>query len=103
MISTMWTTAPADLLGLGGLAVRPVYGPGLCAGVAERAVAPTAAFLAASQGTGLPAGSTAVRLRPVTPQPIGDVVATRAGFDGSTTFDNNGTTLGSHSSRRPQS
>ena len=42
MISTTWMKAPADLLGLGGFDVRPVYGPSLCGGVAERAVAPIA-------------------------------------------------------------
>ncbi|TQN41601.1 hypothetical protein FHU33_0970 [Blastococcus colisei] len=97
MISMTWTTASADLLGLGGLDVRPVYGPGLCAAVAERAVAPIAAFAAPSQGTGLPTGGTAVRLRPVTRQAIGHGVVTTK------TFENNGTTLGNHSSRRPQS
>jgi hypothetical protein len=100
MISMTPTRAPADLLGLGDLDVRPVYGPGLCAGLAERAVAPIAAFTAPSQGTGLPAGSTAVRLRRVTRQPV---VVTSAGFVHSTTVENNGTTLGYHSSRRPQS
>ncbi|WP_324278609.1 hypothetical protein [Blastococcus brunescens] len=93
MISMTPTFAPADLLGQGGLDARPVYAPGLCAGLAERAVAPTAA----SQGTGLPAGGTAVRLRPVSRQAIGHDVVTKH------VFDNNGTTLGSHSSRRPQS
>ena len=100
MISMTWTNAPADLLGQGGLDARPAYALGLCAGLAERAVAPTAA---PSRGTGLPAGSTAVRLRSVTRRPIGHVVVSGAAFDKSTTFDNNGTTLGYHSSRRPQS
>jgi len=91
MISTTWTTAPADLLGLGRLGMRPAYGPGL-SGFAERAGAPTAT----RQGTGLPAVSTAVRLRPGARQVIGhDVIAT--------SFQNNGTTLGIHASRRPPS
>jgi hypothetical protein len=93
MISTTWTKAPADLLGLGGLDVRPAYRPGLCSGFSARAVAPSAR----ARETGLPAGGTAVRLRPVTGQPIGHVVVT------TTSFENNGTTLGNHSSGRPQS
>ena len=91
MISTTWTKAPADLLGLGSLDVRPAYGPGQC--FAERAGAPAAT----AQGTGLSAVSTAIRLRPVTRQAIGHDVVTEK------FFDNTGTTLGIHSSRRPQS
>jgi hypothetical protein len=90
MISTTWTKAPADLLGLGGLDVRPAHGPGL--GLAERAGVPTAT----AQGTGLSAVGTAVRTRPVARQAIGHDVITNS-------FENNGTTLGIHSSRRPQS
>jgi hypothetical protein len=97
MISTTWTKAPADLLGTGGIDVRPAHGPGLCGGSADLAVARTAAPNAPVQGTGLPTGSAAVRLRPVTRQSIGDVVVTEQAFD------NNGTTLWIHSSRRPQS
>ncbi len=93
MISMTWMKAPADLLGLGGFDVRPVYGPGLCSGLAERAVAP----IAIRQGTGLPAVGTALRVRPVTRQAIGHGVVTTK------SFENNGTTLGIHSSRRPQS
>jgi hypothetical protein len=92
MISMTWTTPPADLLGLGGSDVRPVYGPGLCSGFAERPAAP----IAPAQGTGLFAVGTAVRPRPVTGQVIGHDVVTSS-------FENNGTTLGIHSSRRPQS
>ncbi len=93
MISTTWMKAPADLLGLGGLDVRPVHGTGPCSDVAPRTVAPTAP----AQGTGLSAVGTTVRLRPVTRQPITyDVVTTQQ-------FENNGTTLGNHSSGRPQS
>lgn len=103
MISMTPTVAPADLLGLGGFDVRPAYGPGLCAGLAERAVAPIAAFAAPWQGTGLPAGSTARRLRLVTRRPIGHDVVTSDSFGNSATFENNGTTLGYHSSGRPQS
>ncbi len=97
MISTTWTKAPADLLGQGGIDVRPAYGTGLCGGSADLVAVQIAAPTAPAQGTGLPAGSPAVRLRPVTQRPIGhDVVTTNA-------FDDNGTTLGIHSSRRPQS
>jgi hypothetical protein len=97
MTSMTPTLAPADLLGLGGFDVRPTYGPGLCSGSAELVAVLIAAPTAPVQGTGVPAGSTAVRLRPVTRQAIGhDVVITK-------TFENNGTTLGIHSSRRPQS
>jgi hypothetical protein len=91
MISTTWTTAPAGPLGLGSLDVRPAYGPGLF-GFAARAGSPTAT----AQGTGLPAVGTAVRVRPGVRQVIGQDVP-------STFFQNNGTTLGIHSSRRPQS
>jgi hypothetical protein len=97
MISMTATFAPADLLGLGGSDLRPAFGPGLCSGSAELVAVHIAAPTAPVQGTGLPAGSTAVRLRPVTAPAIGhDVVTTK-------TFENNGTTLGIHSSRRPQS
>ncbi len=97
MTSMTFTKAPADLLGLGGFDVRPAYGPGLCSGFAELVAVHIAAPTAPVQGTGLPAGSTAVRLRPVTRQAIGHGVVTEQ------TFENNGTTLGIHSSRRPQS
>ncbi len=97
MISTTWTKAPADSLGLGGIDVRPAYAPGLCGGSADLVAMRIAAPTAPVQGTGLPTGSTAVRLRPVIRQAIGhDVVTTE-------NFENNGTTLGIHSSRRPQS
>ena len=97
MISMTSTWAPADLVGQGGFDVRPAYGPGLCSGSAELVAVHIAAPTAPVQGTGLPAGSTAVRLRPVTRQAIGHDVVTE------NFFDNNGTTLGIHSSRRPQS
>jgi hypothetical protein len=93
MISTTWTKAPADLLGLGGLDVRPAYAPGMGSGFAERVVAP----IAPPQGTGLSAVGTAVRQRPVARPAIGHDAVTP------TSFQNNGTTLGYHSSRRPLS
>jgi len=90
------TVTPADLLGMGGNDVRPAYGPGRYSGFSELDALHMAAPTAPVQGTGVPAAGTAVRLRAVTRQPIGDAVVT-------TTFQNNGTTLGIHSSRRPQS
>ena len=91
MINMTWSNTPAGLLGLGGLDVRPVHGSGLCR--YERVVSP----IPTPQGTGLSAVGTATRLRPVTRQAFGhDVVTTKS-------FENNGTTLGNHSSRRPQS
>ena len=102
MISTTWTKAPADLLGSSGLDVRPAFGPGLCTGSGENPAPRIAAPFAPVQGTGLPAGSTAIRLRPVTRRPIGHDVVTPQAYE-NTTFENNGTTLGNHSSGRPRS
>jgi hypothetical protein len=96
MITMTPSFAPADLLGLGGSVVRPAYGPGLCSRSAPLVAVQIAAPTAPVQGTGLPAGSTAVRRRPVTAPAIGHDVT-------DPTFENNGTTLGIHSSRRPQS
>jgi hypothetical protein len=93
MISMTPTLAPADLLGLGGFDVcaRPV--PVAGAGTAVRLAALGAPFGA----TRLPIGGGAVRLRPVARQPITHDVVT-------TIFtQNDGTTLGIPSSRRPQS
>jgi hypothetical protein len=91
MINMTWSNVPADLLGRDGLDVRPVHGLGLCR--YERVVSP----IPTPQGTGLSAVGTAVRRRPVASQVIGhDVVTTKS-------FQNNGTTLGIHPSRRPQS
>jgi hypothetical protein len=97
MNSTTWTKAPADLLGLGGIDVRPVFGPGLCGAFAEYLAAPVNAPVAGARGTALPFGGTAVRLRPVTRQPIAHVVVTE------NFFENIGTTLGNLSPGRPQS
>ncbi len=77
MISMTPTFAPADSLGLGGFDVRPAYGPALCSGSADLVAVHIAAPTAPAQGTGLPAGSTAVRLRPVTRQAIGHDVVTK--------------------------
>ena len=106
MISTTWTKAPADLLGPDGLDVRPAFGSGMCTGSVESPALISAAPLAPVQGIGLPAGGTALRLRSLARRPIGAVVVTTTYDDKAharTTFENNGTTLGSHSSRRPQS
>lgn len=100
MISTTPTLAPADLLGLGGFDVRPAYGPGLCSGV-DRIAAPLTAPIAMAQGTALPAGGAAVRLRLVTRPAFGHVVTTKS-FENQS-FENNGTTLGNLSPGRPQS
>ncbi len=97
MISMTWTKAPADLLGLGGFDARPAQGAGLCSGFTELAAVHIAAPTVPAQGTGLPAGSAAVRLRPVTRPAFGHGVVTTK------SFENTGTTLGIHSSRRPQS
>ena len=96
MISMTWTKAPADLLGLGGFDACATYASVAGDGSPVRLAAPlggTAPFA----GTRLPSGGGVVRLRPLTGQAIRhDVVSTK-------TFENNGTTLGIHSSRRPQS
>ena len=97
MNSTTPTFAPADLLGLGGIDVRGAFGPSRCTGFAEYLAAPVNAPMAADHGTALPSGGTAVRLRPVTRQPIEHVVVTK------NLFENTGTTLGNLSPGRPQS
>jgi hypothetical protein len=94
MISMTWMNAPADLLGRGSFDVRPASGAGLCTGTAVPCAQPQHD---AAPGTGVFAGGTAVRLRPVTRKQIAPLGMT------TTTFMNNGTTLGIHSSRRPQS
>jgi hypothetical protein len=86
MNTTTWTTSPAALLVLGGAAMRP------CTDLDLRTVigvspAPRGAQV---RGTGVPAGGTAVRLRPVV----------QAAFAHNSIDD---TTLGFHPSRRPQS
>ena len=85
MITMTWTKAPADLLGLGSADVRPYPGVVVC---------PTPVTV---QGTGLPIGGTAVRLRPVF-EPAG----TQA-FAHDVLAQNDGTTLGIHSSGRRKS
>jgi hypothetical protein len=103
MITTTWTKAPADLLGLGSSDVRRCTAYDARTGIA---VSP-APRVAPVQGTGVPAGGTAVRLRPVFGQ-----VGTQAQFEVSDLGVQNpalahnsidGTTLGIRSSRRPPS
>ncbi|HEY0127156.1 MAG TPA: hypothetical protein VGB58_08470 [Blastococcus sp.] len=103
MISMTPTWAPADLPGLGGFDVRPAFGPGLCTSSAELVAVHLTAPAVPVQGTGLPAGSAAVRRRPLPAPAIGHDVVTGDSSDHNTTFENDGTTLGIHSSRRPQS
>ncbi len=107
MTTKTWTQTPADLLGLGSAVVRP------CIGV-EVAVRPaTCAPLTSFDGTGLPFGGTAVRVRPqVRPAGpdarIADLMNEK--FDARTTAFahnyiavNDGTPLGIHPSGRPKS
>jgi hypothetical protein len=96
MITTTWTNAPADLLGLGGTAMRPcpsaVSGSAVPADVAM--VAPTARV----QGMGLPIGGTVVRVREAFPQ-TGTPTLTH-NYIGA---KNDGTSLGIHTRGRPLS
>jgi hypothetical protein len=96
MITTTWTNAPADLLGLGGTAVRPcpvaVSGSALSADVAM--IAPFGAV----QGTGLPIGGTVVRVREAFPQ-----TGTPPFAHNYIGAKNDGTSLGIHTRGRPLS
>jgi len=103
MITTTWTKAPADLLGLGSSDVRRCTGYDARTGIA---VSP-APRVAPVQGTGVPAAGIAVRLRPDFGR-----ARTQAQFEVSALEVQNpalahnsidGTTLGIHSSRRPLS
>jgi hypothetical protein len=92
MISTTWTNAPADLLGLGGADVRSCTGVGLTVAVA---MGPD---FAPVQGTGVPIGGTSVRLREAV-RPTGTQKLAHNYIGAS----NDGTTLGNHSPGRPLS
>ncbi|MCW2580394.1 MAG: hypothetical protein JWR82_1995 [Blastococcus sp.] len=92
MIST-----PNALLGLGGIDVRGAFGPFLRGAFADSFATPVNAPIGGGDGTALPSGGTAVRLRPVTWQLIEHVVVTK------NLFENTGTTLGNLSPGRPQS
>jgi hypothetical protein len=91
MITTTWTKSPADLLGLGGSAMRE------CTGLDRRTVigVSPAPRVAPVQGTGVPAAGVAVRLRPI-------AQAVRTEYQDQT-HNFIGTTLGIHPSGRPLS
>jgi hypothetical protein len=96
MINTTWTKAPADLFGPGSFDVRRCMGYDARTGIAVSPAPRVAPVL----GTGVPAGSIAVRLRPA-------FEATRQVKDQALAHNsigtNDGTTLGIRSSRRPLS
>ena len=100
MTTTTWIKSPADLLGRGSAAVRPDTGTEIAVRVP---VTPL-------RGTGLPFGGTAVRMRPEVRQ-AGAAVLVNAQIQPVTTASthnyiavgNDGTPLGIHPSRRPQS
>jgi hypothetical protein len=98
--SMTWTKSPADLLGLGSVAVRP------CIGI-EVAVSPVLRSpITSVPGTGLPFGGTAVRMRPEVRQAGADALATdfvNAQPHNSIAVTNDGTPLGIHPSGRPTS
>jgi hypothetical protein len=107
MTTKTWTTSPADLLGLGSVAVRP------CTGI-ELAVSPAPGSpITSAPGTGLPFGGTAVALRPEVRQAGADALRTSV-MNAQMTFRttafahnyiavNDGTPLGIHPSGRPKS
>jgi hypothetical protein len=108
MVTMTWIEAPAALLGLGGAVVRPCTGIDVAVSAALRGpVAPVT-------DTGLPIGGTAVRLRQDFPQ-LGTDFETKARTEARTkarttafahnyiAVENDGTPLGIHPSRRPQS
>jgi hypothetical protein len=96
MITTTWTKAPADLLGLGGSPVPE------CAGLDRRTVigVSPATRVAPFQGSGVPADGIAARLRPV--YQVRPEVQVSA-WNTTAAHNFNGTTLGIRSSGRPQS
>jgi hypothetical protein len=97
MITTMWTKAPADLLGLGSSDVRRCTG--MATGIAvSPALRPPVAPVRQS---GVPAGDTAARLRPVFRQACAQVQF--SGPDAALTHNSIGNTLGICPSRRPLS
>jgi hypothetical protein len=100
-MSTMTQTlTPAALLGRGGSAVSP------CADLDHRTVigVTPAARVAPFQGTGVPAGASAARLRPAFhTRPELQVSARNTVWANTFAHNSIGTTLGICSSRRPQS
>ena len=91
MITNTWTFCPAGVLGTGSADARPVTG----VAVRMPAVSPTVEF----QGTGLPISRRRVDI--VGTPPRGDYLAQR--FVAKHSTQNDGTTLGFHSSGRPLS
>jgi hypothetical protein len=107
MITTTWTDAPTDLLGLGGVAARP------CTGIEVAVSTVLLAPVTSVDATGLPFGGTAVRMRPQA-RPAGADAGTTSLVNAQTTprttafahnsiAVNDGTPLGIHSSGRPKS
>jgi hypothetical protein len=90
MITTTWTTSPADLLGLGSLAVRP------CTGIEIAVNSVLRAPVTSVYGTGLPFGGSAdlmtAQVEPATTAFAHNYIAV-----------NDGTPLGIHPSGRPTS
>ena len=97
MNTTTWTMAPADLLGLGGAAVCPVRRSRPAAPSSASARAPR---VAPFQGTGVPAGGIAARLRP---EPSRLDRRSRRTVAHTIAHNSIGTTLGIHPSGRPLS
>jgi hypothetical protein len=95
MITTTWTKAPADLLGLGSFDVRR------CAGIA---VSPAhRPQVVPVMGTGVPVGATAARLRPAFQKARTEVRNQNWALAHNSIGTDDGTTLGICSSRRPLS
>jgi hypothetical protein len=97
MITTTWTKAPADLLGLGSSDVRRCTGFDARTGITVS----SAPRVAPVRGTGVPTGGTAVRLRPGCLQARAQ--AQFAPLAHNSIGTNDDTTLGICSSRRPLS
>ena len=93
MSTTTWTTSPAALRGLGGSAMPA------CTDLDLRTVigVSPAPRVAPFQGTGVPAGSTAARLRPVFQPALAQAQVAPIAHNSIVT------TLGIHPSRRPLS
>jgi hypothetical protein len=107
MTSITWTNAPADLLGLGSVAVRP------CIGIEVAVSSVPRSPITSVPGTGLPFGGTAVRMRPEVRQAGADALPTAfvnaqtkprtTAFAHNYIAVNDGTPLGIHPSGRPKS
>ncbi len=94
MTSMTWIKSPADCRGVGSAAVRP------CTGI-DVAVSPVRRSpITSVQGTGLPFGGTAVRVRPEVRQAGAGATASTHNYIAVT---NDGTPLGIHPSGRPLS